>query len=123
MKIQLTDIFTFIVSTITALGGYKGFEFLINKIANKRKADLKIKDIENEISIKGQKTLFDFYKNEIEYFKEQFNKQESQFNQQQRQINVLEIKVAELKKENEELKKEIKISACIKYDCPNRKQV
>jgi predicted RNase H-like nuclease (RuvC/YqgF family) len=113
---ELTEILTFVISIITALGGYKAFELVFNKWANRKKKDLKNKQLENDISLEGQKKLFDFYKLEIEGFKEQLKAQ-------QEQINNLQRKVEKLQEENEKLKEEINNSACYKYDCPNRKAV
>lgn len=109
MKVELSTIFTFAVSIITALGGYKAFELLVNKTFNKRKETLKNKEKENDIT----QTTFKMYEEQLKFFKAQLEEQSKKTNDLQKQID-------DMKKENADLKKELESSCCYNFSCQSR---
>ena len=109
MKVELTTIFTFAVSIITALGGYKAFELIINKTFNKKRESLKNKEKENDIT----QTAFKMYEDQLNFFKKQLEEQSQKTQNLQQQID-------DLKKENTELRKELDNSCCYNFACVSR---
>ena len=102
MHVELSTIFTFAVSIITALGGYKAFELIINKTFNKKKDNCKV-----------TQTTFKIYEEQLEFFKKQLDEQSRKTEELQKQIDALKI-------ENASLKKELDCSCCYNYSCRSR---
>lgn len=109
MKIELSTIFTFAVSIITALGGYKAFELIINKTFNKKRDSLNNKSKENDLV----QTTFKMYEDQLTFFKGQLEAQSQRVADLQQQINTL-------KDENSSLRKEIESACCYNFACQSR---
>lgn|SRR5574344_561348 len=94
---NLKTIFDFTIALIAGLGGYNALTFIINKISNKKREEIKTKKLENDIDLDKFKNMFDLYEKQIAFFK-------NQIDELQKQVNELQQEVAYLREENLKLK-------------------
>lgn len=94
---NLKTIFDFAIALIAGLGGYNALTFIINKISNKKREDIKTKKLENDTDLNKFKNMFDLYEKQISFFKKQID-------ELQKQVDKLQQEVESLREENLKLK-------------------
>lgn len=103
------QIFEYILSAITAIGGWETIRYFINRKTNARKEEAEADNVE-----------FSVLREAVNFLQEQLRDKEQRFAEQTERLRSLNNEVLEITKEKARLELEIQRYKCVVKGCANR---